>query len=262
MAIAEDASTPPPGVVKDQVSAEEWALRQELAAAYRMFAHWGWDDLVFTHLSVRVPGPEQHFLLNPYNLMFDEITASSLIKVDMAGETVLETPHVTNPAGFVIHSALHMAREDACCVMHLHTIAGQAVSAQEHGLLPSCQTSIIAQAAGVAYHDYEGIATEEEERERLIADMGRSDVMILRNHGLLTVGETIADAFIRMYFLERGCQAQIAALSGGGKLYPASSSSQDKAKSQAQAGVGLVGQLLAWPAVRRKMERLYPDHLT
>ncbi len=247
--------------VRGQVSETEWALRQELAAAYRMFAHMGWDDLIFTHLSVRIPGPEHHFLLNPYNLCFDEITASSLIKVDTMGEKVTETPHVTNPAGFVIHSALHMAREDAQCVMHLHTIAGQAVSAQDHGLLPTCQTAMISMSGGVAYHDYEGIATDEDERERLVADMGDKNVMILRNHGILTVGKTIADAFNRMYFLERGCQVQIAALAGGGKLYRHASAAEQKTHQQAGAGLELVGQLLSWPAVRRKMERLYPDHL-
>lgn len=257
MALAEAVSDD----VRASVSDEEWALRQELAAAYRMFAHMGWDDLIFTHLSVRIPGPEHHFLLNPYNLTFDEVCASNLIKVDMSGEKVTQTPHVTNPAGFVIHSALHMAREDAQCVMHLHTIAGQAVSAQEQGLLPTCQTAMIAMTGGVAYHEYEGIATEEEERQRLISDMGDRSVMILRNHGILTVGKTIADAFNRMYFLERGCQVQIAAQSGGTPLRHHPPEAQEKTHAQAAVGMELVGQLLSWPAVRRKMERLYPDHL-
>ncbi len=247
--------------IRAKVSDEEWKLRQELAAAYRAFAHYGWDDLIFTHLSARVPGPEHHFLLNPYDLAFDEVTASSLVKVDVEGNPVVETPHPTNPAGFVIHSALHMSREDAVSVMHLHTIDGQAVSAQEHGLLPTCQTAMIAMSGGVAYHDYEGIATDVDERERLVADMGDKCFMILRNHGTLTVGGTIADAFIRMYFLERACQVQIKALAGGAKLNPPPEGTPEKVEAQAGAGLELIGQLLAWPAVYRKMSRLYPDLL-
>lgn len=247
--------------IRSKVSDEEWKVRQELAAAYRAFAHYGWDDLIFTHLSARVPGPEHHFLLNPYDLGFDEITASSLVKVDVEGNPVVETPHPTNPAGFVIHSALHMAREDAKCVMHLHTIPGQAVSAQEDGLLPTCQTAMIAMTGGVAYHDYEGIATDLDERDRLVADMGDKSFMILRNHGTLTVGETVADAFLRMYFLERACQVQIQALSGGAALNTPPQGTPQKVAEQAGAGLTLVGQLLAWPAVYRKMSRLYPDLL-
>ncbi len=253
-----DAASPAPRV-REQVSEDEWTLRCDLAAAYRMFAHLGWDDLIFTHLSARIPGPEHHFLLNPYNLMFDEITASSLIKVDQAGEAVMETPHMTNPAGFVIHSALHMAREDAHCVMHLHTIAGQAVSAQKQGLIPTCQTAMIAAAGGLAYHEYEGIATDMDERDRLIADMGEAKAMILRNHGHLTVGETVGQAFTAMYFLERGCQVQIAAQSGGAQLHDAPGEAVDKSRAQAGAGAALISDFLAWPAVKRKMLRLYPD---
>lgn len=245
--------------VRDQVSEDEWALRKELAAAYRAFSDWGWDDLIFTHLSVRVPGPEHHFLLNPYNLGFDEITASNLIKVDLHGQAVMESPYITNPAGFVIHSALHMAREDAKCVMHLHTIAGQAVSAQQDGLLPTVQTAMVAMAGGVAYHDYEGVAVDVDERERLIADMGDRSVLILRNHGLLTVGETVADAFVRMYFLERACQVQIAAQAGGGRLNPPPQGSPEKTADQAREGLPLVSRFLAWPAVYRRMARLHPE---
>jgi ribulose-5-phosphate 4-epimerase/fuculose-1-phosphate aldolase len=244
--------------VRARVSAEEWRLRQELAAAYRAFAAWGWDDLIFTHLSVRVPGPEHHFLLNPYDLGFDEITASSLVKVDTDGHPVMETAHPTNPAGFVIHSAIHLAREDAHCVMHLHTIAGQAVTAQDGGLKPTCQTAMIAMAGGVAYHDYEGIATDLDERERLVADLGDKSVMLLRNHGTLTVGETIADAFMRMYFLERACQIQIAA---GAELHTPPQGTAEKAAAQAQFGMTTVGRMLAWPMVYRKMTRAYPDLL-
>ncbi len=245
--------------VRSQVSDEEWIARCELAAAYRCFAHWGWDDLIFTHLSARVPGPEHHFLLNPYDLGFDEITASNLVKVDMDGQPVMETRHPTNPAGFVIHSALHMAREDAKAVMHLHTIAGQAVSAQEEGLLPTCQTAMVAMTGGVAYHDYEGVAVDMDERARLIADMGGRWVMILRNHGALTVGETIGDAFIRMYFLERACQVQVSAQGGGARLNPPPQGAAEKTADQAKEGLPLVARLLAWPAVYRKMARLYPE---
>ncbi len=245
--------------VEAQVSAEEWGLRRELAAAYRAFAHWGWDDLIFTHLSVRVPGPEHCFLLNAYNLGFDEITASNLIKVDPDGNPVMETPYITNPAGFVIHSALHLARPDAHCVMHLHTIAGQAVSAQEQGLLPACQASMVAMTGGVAYHDYEGIAVDLDERARLIADMGDKSLMILRNHGVLTVGETVADAFLRMYFLERACQVQIAALAGGARLNPPPQGTPEKSAEQAAFFMPMVSRHLAWPAVMRKMIRLHPD---
>ncbi len=247
--------------IRAQVSDAEWQLRQELAAAYRAFAHWGWDDLIFTHLSARVPGPEHHFLLNPYDLAFDEITASNLVKVDRAGKAVLKTPHPTNPAGFVIHSALHMAREDARCVMHLHTITGQAVSAQAGGLLPICQTAMVGMAGGVAYHEYEGIATDSAERERLIAHMGRARTMILRNHGTLTVGESIGDAFLSMYFLERACQVQIAAMAGLAQLHPAPAAAIERTLQQALEGLGDVAKRLAWPAVLRRMSRLYPDLL-
>ncbi|MGD2134208.1 MAG: class II aldolase/adducin family protein [Maricaulaceae bacterium] len=246
------------GAVKSQVSEEEWELRKQLAAAYRYFAHVGWDDLIFTHLSVRVPGPEHHFLLNPYELAWDEITASNLIKVGTDGELVMATPYTANPAGFTIHSALHMAREDAHCVMHLHTVPGQAVSAQEDGLQPWCQTAMVGMAGGVAYHDYEGIATDLDERERLVADMGEKNVMILRNHGTLTVGETIADAFIRMYFLERGCQVQVQALAGGVKLNTPPQGTPEKVSQQGEM-LPVVAQGLAWPAVYRKMARLYPE---
>src|SRR3954463_8974373 len=184
--------------MQDRVSAEEWKIRVDLAAAYRLVAHYGWDDLIFTHLSARVPGPEHHFLLNPYNLMFEEVTASSLVKVDMNGLPVDPTPFVTNPAGFTIHSALHMARDDAQAVMHLHTPHGQAVSAHADGLMPLTQTAMLIRDQ-IAYHEYEGVAVDLEERERLIADLGDKSAMILRNHGTLTVGETIGEAFVKMY---------------------------------------------------------------
>ncbi|MDQ3223867.1 MAG: class II aldolase/adducin family protein, partial [Gemmatimonadota bacterium] len=200
--------------LKGKVSEEEWKVRVDLAAAYRLVAYYGWDDLIFTHLSARVPGPEHHFLLNPYQLMFEEVTASSLVKVDMSGQPVGETPFITNAAGFTIHSALHMARPDAQAVMHLHTPHGQAVSAHSEGLLPLTQTAMLIRE-DVAFHDYEGVAVDLDERERLIANIGDKGAMLLRNHGTLTVGETVGEAFLKLYFLERACEAQILALSAG-----------------------------------------------
>ena len=199
--------------LQGKVSEEEWAIRVDLAAAYRMVAYYGWDDLIFTHLSARIPGPEHYFLLNPYNLMFEEVTASSLIKVDVSGNPVDPTPFITNPAGFTIHSAVHMAREDAHAVMHVHTPAGQAVSAHSEGLLPLTQTAMLVRG-DLAFHDYEGVAVDLGERERLVADLGAKNLMLLRNHGTLAVGKNVGECFVRLYFLERACQAQIMALVG------------------------------------------------
>lgn len=248
-----------PTDVKSQVSEEEWQVRTDLAAAYRLVALYGWDDLIFTHLSARVPGPEHHFLINPYNLMFEEITASSLVKIDTEGHPVMETPYLTNPAGFTIHSAIHMAREDAHAVLHLHTPHGQAVSAMSEGLLPHTQTAMIAKH-NVAYHDYEGIATDLEERERLVEDLGEKHAMILRNHGTLTVGETIADAFLRMYFLERACEAQVYMLSAGRENLntPPQGVEEKVAGQTAPQGMAAVSQMLAWPALLRKLDRIDP----
>src|SRR4051812_45209395 len=208
------AHAPPAATVRDQVSQDEWAARVDLAACYRLIAMYGWDDLIFTHISAKVPGPERYFLINPYGMLFDEITASSLVKIDLQGNAVMESPFPVNPAGFIIHSAIHEARADAHCVLHLHTPQGQAVAAQKHGLLPITQTAMTLHGA-VAYHDFEGIATDLDERARLVRDLGDKSVMILRNHGTLTVGESVSDAFIRMYFLERACEAQVLALRGG-----------------------------------------------
>lgn len=246
--------------VKSQVSEEEWEVRVNLAAAYRLVAHYGWDDLIFTHLSARVPGPEHHFLINPYNLMFEEITASSLVKIDTEGHPVMETPYLTNPAGFTIHSAIHMAREDAHAVLHLHTPHGQAVSAMDEGLLPHTQTAMIAKH-NVAYHDYEGIATDLEERERLVHDIGDKHAMILRNHGTLTVGETVADAFLRMYFLERACEAQVYMLSAGRENLnnPPQGTEEKVATQTSPDNMKMVSQGLAWPALLRKLDRIDPS---
>ena len=247
--------------LKDKVSAKEWAIRVDLAAAYRLIAHYGWDDLIFTHLSARIPGPEHHFLLNPYNLMFEEVTASSLIKVDTDGNPVDPTPFITNPAGFTIHSAIHMAREDAQAVMHLHTPAGQAVSAHAEGLLPLTQTAMLIRT-DLAFHDYEGVAVDLSERERIVADLGGKNAMILRNHGTLAVGPTIGECFVRLYFLERACQAQIMALSAGENVNNPPQGAPETAAAQGAVGVALAAKLLAWPALKRKAYRLDPAFAT
>src|SRR5215831_17573717 len=191
-----------PSSVRDQTTEAEWQARVDLAAAYRLVALYGWDDLIFTHISARVPGGDHHFLLNPYGMMFDEVTASSLVKIDLQGQKVGDSPYFINPAGFTIHSAVHEAREDALCVMHLHTRNGIAVSAQKDGLLPLSQQAMFA-LASLAYHDYEGLALDAEEKPRLVADLGNKKSLILRNHGLLTVGRTVAEAFLGMFLLER-----------------------------------------------------------
>jgi ribulose-5-phosphate 4-epimerase/fuculose-1-phosphate aldolase len=241
--------------VRELVSAEEWQTRVDLAAAYRLVAHYGWDDLVFTHISARVPGPEHHFLINPYGMMFDEITASSLVKIDLNGNIVMASPYQVNPAGFTIHSAVHAAREDALCVIHLHTDYGIAVSAQQDGLLPISQQALFA-LSSLAYHDYEGLALNEEEKPRLVADLGSKTFLILRNHGLLTVGQTVADAFLSMFLLERACRIQILAQSGGGKLIPISGEVLAQIPAQEAIVTKGGGGRLVWPGLLRKLERL------
>lgn len=246
--------------VRAEVSAEEWALRVDLACAFRLIAHYGWDDLIFTHLSVRVPGPEHHFLINPYNLTFDEITASSLVKIDVHGNAVMATPYITNPAGFTIHSAIHMSRADAKAVIYLHTPMGQAVAAMAEGLMPLTQTAMLIRDE-IAYHHYEGVATDLAERERLVADLGTKKAMILRNHGTLTMGETIAEAFLSIYFLERACEAQIHALAGGaGLLNQPPQGTPEKVAEQGRMSLDMAANFLAWPALRRRMDRLCPGY--
>jgi ribulose-5-phosphate 4-epimerase/fuculose-1-phosphate aldolase len=244
--------------VRSQVTAEEWEVRVNLAACYRLIAMHGWDDLIFTHISARVPGPEEHFLINAYGLMFDEMTASSLVKVDLDGEIVLDTPYPINPAGFTIHSAVHAAREDAGCVLHTHTRAGVAVSAQADGLLPLSQISLLPYAS-LAYHDYEGIALNEDEKPRLVADLGDRKFLILCNHGLLTVGESIAEAFLFMYALETACQIQIAAQSGGGDLIRVNDAIVQGIRAQVDLVLKGVGAELAWPGLLRKLDRKDPS---
>ena len=248
--------------LEGRVSAEEWKIRVDLAAAYRLVAHHGWDDLIFTHLSARVPGPDHHVLLYPYNLMFEEVTASSLVKVDLDGHPVEPSPFITNPAGFVIHSAIHMARADAQAVMHLHTPHGQAVSAHSEGLLPLTQTAMLIRDE-IAYHDYEGVAVDIGERERLVADLGDKGAMLLRNHGTLTVGETVGEAFVKLYFFERACQAQILALSAGeGNLNNPPQGAPEVTAQQGKIGLKMAAGALAWPALLRKAHRLDPGFAT
>lgn len=243
--------------VKQQVSAEEWQLRVDLAAAYRLVAAYGWDDLIFTHISARVPGTENHFLINPYGLMFEEITASSLVKVDQDGSKVQDSPYEVNPAGFTIHSAVHAAREDAHCVMHTHTTNGVAVSAQKQGLLPLSQQSLFA-LASMSYHDYEGVALREDEKPRLVADLGKNNFLILRNHGLLTCAPTIPDAFLAMYILETSCAIQLKA-QGADELIRVPDSIISTMSEQAKAVTRNLGGALAWPGLLRKLDRIDPS---
>jgi ribulose-5-phosphate 4-epimerase/fuculose-1-phosphate aldolase len=241
--------------LKDAVSDAEWQVRVDLAAAYRLVAHYGWDDLIFTHLSARVPGPEHHFLINPYGMMFEEITASSLVKINLQGEIVMPSSYFINPAGFTIHSAVHAAREDARCVIHLHTDYGIAVSAQKDGLLPVSQQSLLA-LASLSYHEYEGLALNEDEKSRLVADLGDKHNLILRNHGLLTVGKTAAEAFLSMYILERACRIQILAQSGGGALVPVAEPIIEGVAAQMNAVTVGQGAQLTWPGLLRKLDRM------
>ncbi|SFV08215.1 class II aldolase/adducin family protein [Pseudoduganella namucuonensis] len=244
--------------VQHLVSPEEWQLRVDLAACYRLVARHGWSDLVFTHISARVPGPEHHFLINPYGLMFEEITASSLVKVDRHCDKVIDSPFPVNPAGFVIHSAVHEAREDAQCVLHTHTRAGVAVSAQKCGVLPISQQSTFV-LASLAYHGYEGVAFRAEEKPRLQADLGAANFMVLRNHGLLVCGSSIADAFLAMYTFEAACRIQLAAQAGGEltQVHP------EIVKGVAEAmrvQTGGMGGKFVWPALIRKLDRTDADY--
>lgn len=244
--------------LKDKVSPEEWQLRVDLAAAYRLVAMYGWSDLVFTHISARIPGPEHHFLINPYGLMFDEITASSLVKVDQQCNKLHETPFPVNPAGFVIHSAVHEVREDAGCVLHTHTRAGVAVSAQKCGILPISQQSTFV-LASLAFHAYEGVAFRDEEKPRLQADLGNANFLVLRNHGLLTVGKTIADAFLSMYTFEATCQIQIGAQAGG-ELTQVNPLIVKGVAEAMRVQTGGLGGAFVWPSLIRKLDRTDPSY--
>jgi len=237
------------------ISAEQ-AIRRDLAAAYRLVALHGWDDLIFTHISARVPGPQHHFLINPYGYTFDEITASCLVKVGMDGFPVDGGDALVNPAGFTIHSAVHEVREDAGCVMHLHTPDGTAVATSRQGLQPLNQTAQLV-IADLAYHDYEGVALDHNERPRLQQDLGAHNLMLLRNHGTLTVGRTVAEAFLRMYFLERACTMQVRTRILGHDDYPTEATVIEKNAALSQAaGMQTVANHLLWPALLRKLDRV------
>ncbi len=240
--------------LENQVSGDEWQLRCDLAAAYRLVALHGWSDLVFTHISARLPGPEHNFLINPYGLLFDEITASSLVRVDQQGKKLQDTPFPVNPAGFTIHSAVHEVRDDAGCVMHVHTRAGVAVSAQRCGVLPISQQSTFV-LASLAYHDYEGVAFRADEKPRLQADLGDKNFLCLRNHGLLTVGRTVADAFLAMYTFESTCQIQVAAQAGG-ELIPVDPAIVQGTAEASRVQTGGLGGAFVWPAMLRKLDRI------
>jgi ribulose-5-phosphate 4-epimerase/fuculose-1-phosphate aldolase len=248
-------TAPAPSPISQQ--AEERQLRVDLAACYRLVALYGWTDLVFTHISARVPGPEHYFLINPYGMLFDEITASSLIKVDQHCNKLSDSPHPVNPAGFIIHSCIHAGRHDVGCVLHTHTRAGVAVGAQKEGLLPISQQSTFV-LSSLAYHDYEGVAVREDEQPRLQADLGSATFLMLRNHGLLTVGKTVADAFLSMYAFETACQIQVAAQSGGTELV--------RINPRIIEGIGRVMKVqglegsLIWPALLRKLDRMDPGY--
>ena len=241
-----------------EMSAEEWQARVDLAAAYRLVGLHGWDDLVFTHISARIPDTDQ-FLTNPYGMMFDEITASSLVKVDFDGNKIGDSPYPVNPAGFTIHSCIHEARDDVHCVMHTHSINGVAVSAMESGVTPISQQAFYV-LASLAYHEYEGVALNEDEKARIVADMGDKTFMMLRNHGLLTVGKTPAEAFLAMYIFEAACMVQVRAQAGGGKLIPIPDEILALADKQgSEVTLGLGGGLI-WPAMLRKLDRVNPGY--
>ncbi|HLS54949.1 MAG TPA: class II aldolase/adducin family protein [Zeimonas sp.] len=245
--------------VPRDLAAAEQQLRIDLAACYRLVALYGWDDLVFTHISARVPGPEHHFLINPYGMLFSEISASSLVKVDLHGRKVEDSPCDVNPAGFVVHSAVHAARDDAICVLHTHSLNGASVSAQEEGVLPLSQHSIFV-LASLGYHDYEGVALVDDEKPRLARDLGDKQYLMLRNHGLLTVGRTVAEAFVAMYMFETACTIQVRAQSGGGPLRRIGAPIIEGAKAQWSAVTHGAGAGLVWPALLRRLDRLDPGY--
>ncbi|MEM8606593.1 MAG: class II aldolase/adducin family protein [Myxococcota bacterium] len=248
--------------VKNKVSPEEWQTRVDLAAAYRLVAMYGWDDIVFTHITAKVPGAEgeeETFLINPYGQMFEEISASSLVKINIKGEKVMDSPFPINPAGFLIHSCVHEARTDAKCVMHTHSINGVAVSCQKDGVLPISQQSLYV-LASLSYHDYEGVALQDAERPRLVADLSDSIFLMLRNHGLLTVAGSVADAFLAMYIFEAACMVQVRALAGGRELVPIPSEILAGAEQMKQAVTHGLGGMLAWPGLLRKLDRQSPGY--
>lgn len=244
--------------IRSKVSAAEWQTRVDLAACYRLIALHGWDDLIFTHISARVPDTDD-FLINPYGLLFEEITASSLVRLDLEGKVTLPTPFQFNPAGYTIHSAVHAVRHDVQCVLHTHTTAGVAVSAQQQGLLPLSQQSLFP-LCSLAYHEYEGVALNLDERARLQADLGERRFMILRNHGLLTVGATVADAFLGMFILQRACEIQLQAQTGGVALTQVPATIVAGMQAQSEIVLRGAGGGLAWPGLLRKLDRDLPGY--
>ncbi len=235
------------------MSDAEWEVRCDLAACYRLACRAGWDDLVYTHISARVPGPEHHFLVNPFGLGFDEITASNLVKVDLHGAIIGDTPHGVNAAGFVIHSAVHEARPDTGCVLHLHTEAGMAISMMEGGLRPVSQHAMRFYNR-IAYHDFEGLALDSDEKTRLVADLGGHNAMILRNHGVLTCGATVAEAYVLMFYLEKSAVSQLKAMASGDKIVVPSPEVCDKSARQFEGDSMPVGAR-EWPSLLRRLDR-------
>ena len=240
--------------IRGEVSPEEWQARVDLAACYRLIDKYGMADLIYNHITARIPGSPDHLLINLYGMLYKEITASSLVKIDLDGNVVLENGFAVNAAGFTIHSAVHMAREDAHAVMHLHTEAGVAVSCMKGGLLPLNQTALII-CNDVAQHEYEGVALHLEERERLTADLGSKNLMLLWNHGTLALGHTVAECFMRLYYLERACAIQVKALTGGGLHLPSQPSIEATYQLGAMPGAVTYLASLAWPALRRMLDR-------
>jgi ribulose-5-phosphate 4-epimerase/fuculose-1-phosphate aldolase len=242
--------------VRSHVSPAEWALRVDLAAAYRLVDMLGWTDLIFTHFSARVPGEAEHFLINPFGWAFDEVTASSLVKVDVHGAKVDDSPHPVNPAGFPIHAAVHRAGDENHCVFHLHTADGIAVSAQTDGLLPLSQHAMVV-IEDLAYHDFGGAGFHGDEGSRIAACLGDKHVALLRHHGTLSVGRTVAAAFLRIYYLERACSIQVRAQRA--KVdFPDAAAVHELAQSSIRNmdhGAGIV-----WPAMLRKLDRAGADY--
>ena len=244
--------------VKSLVTEEEWKARCDLAALYRLVRMHGWDDLFFTHISMRVPGPDEHFLLNPFGLLYEDVTASNLVKVDLEGNVLPPSRYGINPAGFTIHSTIHAARHDVAVAMHLHTDAGVAVAAQKGGLLPISQLAMNIMS-DVAYHDYEGLALVEDEKPRIVADLGEKHLMILRNHGTLSVGAHPFQAYLRIYLLERACKIQTMAQSGGAELIHWDKTMQDRVFKQGEEGILNEFFLeIAWAALLDRVRRESP----
>jgi len=246
--------------LKSKVSAQEWQTRVDLAACYQLVEHFGWGDLIYTHLSAKVPGTD-HYLVNAFGLTFDEVTASNLVKVNLAGDIIDDSPFTINPAGFTIHSTVHNIRPDAHCVIHLHTKETIAVATQKDGLLPYSQYSMFS-LASLGYHAYEGLAVDDDERRSLENDLGTNNHLLLVNHGGLTVGPTIGDAFMRMYDLQRACEVQLLIQASGQPAHLVEQSILDNIYSQANVvHSGSTGGQLAWPAMLRKAYRINPNFI-